>query len=82
MINRDRVSEAQLLEKDCFGLNPTFPDDPWFHSRFRMRKPLFLHIVEGVEAHNDYFKLIRDCCDQLSFLSQAEVHGCSKDACT
>ena len=32
-----------------------------------MRKPLFLRIVEGVKAHNDYFKLTRDCCGQLSF---------------
>jgi hypothetical protein len=28
---------------------------------------LFLRIVEGVEAHDDYFKLTRDCCGQLSF---------------
>jgi hypothetical protein len=32
-----------------------------------MRKSLFLRIVDGVEAHDDYFKLRRDCCGQLSF---------------
>ncbi|XP_073355367.1 uncharacterized protein [Aegilops tauschii subsp. strangulata] len=32
-----------------------------------MRKPLFLRIVKGVEVHDDYFKLTRDCCGQLSF---------------
>ncbi|XP_020169365.1 uncharacterized protein [Aegilops tauschii subsp. strangulata] len=32
-----------------------------------MWKPLFLRIVEGVEAHDDYFKLKRDCCGQLCF---------------
>ena len=32
-----------------------------------MRKTLFLCIVKGVEAHDDYFKLTRDCCGQLSF---------------
>ena len=32
-----------------------------------MQKPLFLRIAEGVEAHDDYFKLRRDCCGQLSF---------------
>jgi hypothetical protein len=60
VINRDRVSRAKLLQKDYFALNPTFLDDPWFRRRFRMRKPLFLRIVEGVEAHDDYFKLTRD----------------------
>ena len=34
---------------------------------FRMRKPVFLCIVEGVEAHDDYLKLRRDCCGQLFF---------------
>nr|XP_020183789.1 protein ALP1-like [Aegilops tauschii subsp. strangulata] len=67
VINRDRVSGARLLQKDYFDSNPTFLDDPWFHRRFRMRKPLFLRIVEGVEAHDDYFKLTRDCCNQISF---------------
>ena len=32
-----------------------------------MRKPLFLRIMEGMEAHDDYFKLTRYCCGQLSF---------------
>ncbi|XP_073355315.1 uncharacterized protein [Aegilops tauschii subsp. strangulata] len=32
-----------------------------------MRKALFLRVVEGVEAHDDYFKLIRDCCGHFSF---------------
>ena len=67
VINWDRVSRARLLQKGYFAPNPTFPDDPWFHRCFRMRKPLFLRIVEGVGAHDDYYKLTRDCCGQLSF---------------
>ncbi|XP_073358214.1 uncharacterized protein [Aegilops tauschii subsp. strangulata] len=39
-----------------------------------MRKPLFLRIVEGVEAHDDYFKLTMDCCGQLSFSAR---HMCT-----
>ncbi|XP_020176582.1 uncharacterized protein [Aegilops tauschii subsp. strangulata] len=66
-INRGRVSRARLLHKDYFAPNPTFLDDPWFHRRFGMQKPLFLRIVEGVEAHDDYFQLRRDCCGQLYF---------------
>ncbi|XP_020152423.1 uncharacterized protein [Aegilops tauschii subsp. strangulata] len=67
VVNRDRVSEAKLLHKDYFAPTPAFPDDPWFRRCFRMRKPLFWCIVEGVEAHDKYFKLRRDCCGQLSF---------------
>ncbi|XP_020151889.1 uncharacterized protein [Aegilops tauschii subsp. strangulata] len=67
VINRDRVSGAKPLHKDYFAPKPSFPDDPWFRRCFRMRKPLFLPIMEGVEAHDDYFKLIRDYCRQLSF---------------
>ncbi|KAI4988115.1 hypothetical protein ZWY2020_029745 [Hordeum vulgare] len=53
-INRDRVFRAKLLQKDCFDPEPTFPDHTFFHRRF-------------LEAHDDYFKLTRDCCGQLSF---------------
>ncbi|XP_073367939.1 uncharacterized protein [Aegilops tauschii subsp. strangulata] len=67
VINRDRVSGAKLLHNDYFAPTHVFPDDPWFRRRFRVRKPLFLRIVDGVEAHDDYFKLRRDCCGQLSF---------------
>ena len=67
MINQDRVSGAKLLYKDYFAPRTAFLDDPWFRRRFHMRKPLFLRIVEGVEAHDDYFKLTRDCCGYLSF---------------
>ena len=41
VINRDRVSGAKLLNNDYFAPTPAFPDDPWFHRHFRMRKPLF-----------------------------------------
>ncbi|XP_040254314.1 uncharacterized protein [Aegilops tauschii subsp. strangulata] len=64
------MSGAKLLYTDYFAPNPAFPDDPLFRRRFRMRKPLFLRIMEGVEAHDDYFKLTRDCCRQLSFSSK------------
>lgn len=60
VINRERVSGAKLLHKDYFAAKHTFSDAPWFRHCFRMRKPLFLHIVEVVEAHDDYFKLTRD----------------------
>ncbi|KAI4985928.1 hypothetical protein ZWY2020_018558 [Hordeum vulgare] len=55
VINRDRVFGAKLLQKDYFASNLTFPDDPWFRR---------------LEAHDDYFKLTRDCCAQLSFYAK------------
>ena len=61
VINWDRVSGAKLLHIDYFAPTPAFPDDPWFRRRFCMRKPLFLRIVEGMEAHNGYFKVTMDC---------------------
>ncbi|KAI4982380.1 hypothetical protein ZWY2020_022872 [Hordeum vulgare] len=67
VINRGRVSGAKLLQKHYFDPEPTFLDDTFLRRRFRMQKPLFLRIVEGVEAHDDYFKFTRDCCGQLSF---------------
>ena len=61
VINQDRVSGGKLLHRDYFAPNPNFPNDPWFRRCFRMWKPLFLRIVEGMEAHNGYFKVTMDC---------------------
>ena len=36
-------------------------------SPFSHAETIVLCIVDGVEAHDDYFKLRRDCCVQLSF---------------
>ncbi|KAM3293099.1 hypothetical protein ACQJBY_036587 [Aegilops geniculata] len=36
-------------------------------SLFSHAETIVLRIVEGVEEHDDYFKLRRDCCSQLSF---------------
>ncbi|XP_020152263.1 uncharacterized protein [Aegilops tauschii subsp. strangulata] len=70
VINWDSMSGEKLLHMDYFAPNPTVPDDPWFRRYFRMRKPLFLRIVKGVEEHKDYFKLTRHCCGQLSFFAK------------
>ena len=78
VINRDRVCTARLLQMGYFALKPTFPYDPWFRHRFRMRKPLFLRIVEGVEAHDDYFNPSRDCYSQLSFFAKQKCTAALK----
>ncbi|XP_073363471.1 uncharacterized protein [Aegilops tauschii subsp. strangulata] len=36
-------------------------------SLFSHAETIALRIVEGAEAHDDYFKLTRDCCGQLFF---------------
>src|SRR5436305_9869052 len=48
VINRERQQE-----------NPTYNDE-LFRRRFRMRRSLFLPIVEAVAAHDEYFMQKRD----------------------
>ncbi|XP_023771290.1 uncharacterized protein LOC111919960 [Lactuca sativa] len=50
--------EARLME-DYFVDNPTY-DQATFRRRFRMQRPLFLHIVTVVTANDLYFQQRRD----------------------
>ncbi|KAK2635171.1 hypothetical protein Ddye_029963 [Dipteronia dyeriana] len=54
VINRDRESADRRLFYDYFTENPRY-NDQMFRRRFRMCRSLFLHIVEKVEAHDNYF---------------------------
>jgi hypothetical protein len=36
--------------------DPSIYNDKFFQRRFKMSKPLFLRIIQGVEAHDDYFR--------------------------
>ena len=44
-----------------------------FRRRFRMRKPLFLWIVNAVEAHDLYFQQKRDCARSLDLSTLQRV---------
>ncbi|XP_052139678.1 uncharacterized protein LOC127758088 [Oryza glaberrima] len=58
-INRDHEEDHNRLFAKYFGNNPLYADDQ-FRRRFRMRKHLFLHIVEALGVWSPYFQLRRD----------------------
>ncbi|XP_033144151.1 putative nuclease HARBI1 [Brassica rapa] len=60
-IERDREQGHNRLWNDYFKENPTYPPE-MFRRRFRMNKPLFLHIVERVSNEVPYFQQRRDAC--------------------
>ena len=52
--NRRHSWHNDRLMKDCFVPNPTYTDVD-FRRRFRMRRSLFLRILECVKQHEKYF---------------------------
>lgn len=54
VIHRDRENAHRNLFSDYFSENPLY-DERDFNRRFRMSKRLFLHIVEAVKQHDNYF---------------------------
>jgi len=59
VINRERQQGHERLVKDYFSENPIYNDE-LFRRRFRMRRSLFLRIVEAVEVHDEFFIQKRD----------------------
>jgi hypothetical protein len=64
--NRPRDFEGSYLRlhQQYFGTNPLYSEEV-FRRRFQMTRPLFLKIVEAVEAHNNYFTQKADACGQM-----------------
>ncbi|XP_042446923.1 uncharacterized protein LOC122031797 [Zingiber officinale] len=54
-LNRDREVGHICLFNDYFSDDPVYPDDI-FRRRFRMKKELFLRIVDVVKNHFEYFQ--------------------------
>ncbi|XP_074283998.1 uncharacterized protein LOC141608555 [Silene latifolia] len=54
-IPRDRENGAFRLYRDYFAPEPVYPEQI-FRRRFRMRRELFLRIVEGLGNHTNYFR--------------------------
>ncbi|XP_071704185.1 uncharacterized protein [Rutidosis leptorrhynchoides] len=71
---RDREGRAKAFWNDYFFDNCTFSDD-YFRRRYRMRKPLFLRICQGIMNFSQtpipeyftYFHQRRDACGLLGF---------------
>lgn len=51
VINRNRVEGHNRLYQDYFSENPTYSKE-YFRRRFRMRRPLFCRILNGVESYD------------------------------
>jgi hypothetical protein len=59
---------AMLLHSDYFAddVSNTLKEFRW---RFRIKKELFMRIVQGVREYNDYFKYKKDCTGKWGFMS-------------
>ena len=67
-IERNREDGDRRLYEDYFSENPTYNEDI-FRRKFRMRKPLFLCIVQGVKNHDRYFESGIDCTSRSKLSS-------------
>ncbi|RWR75069.1 putative nuclease HARBI1 [Cinnamomum micranthum f. kanehirae] len=72
VIHRGRISGHHRLYNDYFSENPVYTPSQ-FRRRFRMRKPLFLRIVNAVEAHDPYFQQKRNCAGSLGLSALQKV---------
>jgi len=68
-VHRDQELWHEQLVKDYFAPTPTI-DHVKFHRRFRMRRELFLKIVESLTAFDSYFVK-----NVIRVVSSLEVHN-------
>ncbi|XP_062083361.1 uncharacterized protein LOC133789573 [Humulus lupulus] len=72
VINRDWESVDRNLFNDYFAENPRFTD-LMFRRRFRMGCPLFLHILDVIQRHDNYFIQRRDGMGKLGLSGLQKV---------
>ena len=71
-VNRDREAADHRLFNDYFADNPLYNEDQ-FRRRYRMRRSLFLRIVDAVKDHDQYFQQRRDHAGRLGLSSNQKV---------
>ena len=71
IIRRGRVEGHERLYHDYFAPNCVY--DAFFRRRFRMGRPLFLRIVNGVEQYDPYFVQTTDAIGNLGLSSLQKV---------
>lgn len=62
-VERGRQVGQERIWRDYFAQSPVH-DDRMFRRRYRMRRSLFLRIMNSVTAHDDFFVQRRDACGQ------------------
>ncbi|XP_047979474.1 uncharacterized protein LOC125221398 [Salvia hispanica] len=58
-VPRDHIAAHQRLYEDYFAPEPRF-GDALFRRRFRMHRPLFMHIVGALERRYEFFRIRED----------------------
>ena len=84
---RNRLQGHQQLYQDYFSDSPKYPEK-FFRRRFRMRKMLFLKIVDAIVEEDQYFVQKRDAAGRLGFSPLQKItaamrllaYGCSADS--
>ena len=71
-IHRDRENAHRNLFNDYFADNPLYGERE-FNRRFRMSKRLFLHIVEAVKTHDNYFNQRRAASGRMGLSTLQKV---------
>ena len=71
MVNRDRVEDHERLYCDYFATPCVY--ESFFQRRFRMSRPLFLRIVNGVEQYDSYFIQRTDAVGVLGLSSFRKI---------
>jgi hypothetical protein len=71
-VDRPREQASQQLMDDYFSPNPVY-NETQFRRRFRMRRPLFLKIVEALSGWSEYFTLRPDALNHPGF---SPIHKC------
>nr|VDD53704.1 unnamed protein product [Brassica oleracea] len=64
-IERNREEGHNRLWNDYFSETPTYPEN-FFRRRFRMNKPLFMHIVDRLSNEVQYFRQKKDGLRRIS----------------
>ncbi|KAF8369998.1 hypothetical protein HHK36_031972 [Tetracentron sinense] len=72
VLNRGRKEGHIQLWNDYFSKNPTFGES-LFRRRFRMRRSLFLRIVNALKDHDNYFMQKKDSLDRLRLSTLQKV---------
>ena len=71
MVNRDRAEGHERLNRDYFATPCVY--ESFFRRMFRMSRPLFLRIVNGVEQYDSYFIQRTDAVGVLGLSSLQKI---------